>query len=235
MRDLASDYRAVISNKESFEKAHNPWVYFQKGILKREVESGVSVIETAFNFAAMKLNNEKPTDVINAAFYTKTRNDSEFEISYLLPLFNKVSEKASKALVVNPSPDIICELEAKKKSLEICYAVTDSVIADLYSFQFSGTKFIPFENVLHFTNIDLLLIINRDQKCEDMPLLLKSLGCCCSNAEVILFSPTAWLDKRLRYFGSKKDSNTRLETFTCLIMRLCLTTITARADCKLIL
>lgn len=69
---LMNDYLAVISNSKT-QEAFNPWAYHYKGIEKQEIESGISIHETAFDFGAMKLIKQKPTDVIKAAFY-KTRN-----------------------------------------------------------------------------------------------------------------------------------------------------------------
>ena len=58
---LLTDYLAVISN-DNVREAFNPWAYYYKGIKENEIEQGVSSLETAFNFGAMKLVKEKPTD-----------------------------------------------------------------------------------------------------------------------------------------------------------------------------
>ena len=87
MAVFLTDYLAVKSKGNHLVKADNPWAYYYKGIEGHEIESGVSTDETLFRFAAMKLKDELPTDVISAAFYAnKNRNDSDFEIGYLLPL-----------------------------------------------------------------------------------------------------------------------------------------------------
>ena len=109
---LISDY-CIIMEHDTLVGKDNPWVYYHKGILKQSIESGSSVVEDAFNFGAIKLvaKGKEPTKVISAAFYAnKSRNDSAFELSFLLPYFLD-DFPASNILIVNPSPDIILYAE----------------------------------------------------------------------------------------------------------------------------
>lgn len=86
-----TNYLAVKSKGDQLVQAENPWAYFYKGVEGYEVESGVSIDETLFRFSTMSIKNEMPSDVINAAFYNnKNRNDSDFEIGYLFPIFLKL-------------------------------------------------------------------------------------------------------------------------------------------------
>ena len=48
MRQLMTDFLAVKSKEDILAKAENPWAYFYKGMEGHEIESGVSVLETAF-------------------------------------------------------------------------------------------------------------------------------------------------------------------------------------------
>ena len=195
MRVMLTDFLAVKSHGDELAEADNPWAYNYKGIEGYEIESGVSLDESAFRFAAMTLKNEKPSDVINAAFYSnKIRNDSDFELGYLLPLFIDAVESQDKALVVNPSPDIICAIEEKGCCKERFYAVTDKTIAALYRFQFPDAGFYTFDQMQGITNIDKVLITNRDQKADQTQVLLKCLTCCNSKAKIIGLIPCAWFD-----------------------------------------
>lgn len=126
MRVMLTDFLAVKSKSDELAMAENPWAYFYKGIEGHEVESGVSHEETLFRFAAMNLKNQKPSDVINAAFYAnKARNDSDFELGYIVPLFTENVDLSDKILVVNPSPDMVCAIEKSSSSRERYYAVAD--------------------------------------------------------------------------------------------------------------
>lgn len=99
-----ANYLAVISKGDLLVQAENPWAYFYKGVEGYEVESGVSIDETLFRFSTMSIKNEIPSDVINAAFYkNKNRNDSDFEIGYLLPLFFETVTINDNVLIINPT------------------------------------------------------------------------------------------------------------------------------------
>ncbi len=88
LRLLLTNFLAVKSKGDELAEADNSWAYFYKGIEGYEVESGVSVDESLFIFSTMEIKNEKPTDVINASFYSnKKRNDSDFELGYLHTIF----------------------------------------------------------------------------------------------------------------------------------------------------
>lgn len=109
---LVTDYY-IVKNHRGLEKKDNPWIYYHKGILKKEYEVGASVIEEAFNTAAVDLvaKKKQPTDVIQAAFYaSKSRNDSAFELSFLLPLFFEDTLPTDHIMIVNPSPDMKTQL-----------------------------------------------------------------------------------------------------------------------------
>ena len=93
MRQLMTDFLAVKSKEDLLAKAENPWAYFYKGMEGHEIESGVSVLETAFIYAAMEIKDQEPSDVINAAYYAnKLRNDSDFEMGYLVVEFESGRE-----------------------------------------------------------------------------------------------------------------------------------------------
>lgn len=80
----------------------------------------------------MTLKDQDPSDVINAAFYAnKKRNDSDFELGYVLPLFLGNTNQSDRILVVNPSPDIVCYIEKNSRSEnKRYYAVADN--SELY-------------------------------------------------------------------------------------------------------
>ncbi|MGN0421599.1 MAG: hypothetical protein ACI4EY_02570 [Lachnospiraceae bacterium] len=195
MRVLLTDFLAVKSKSDELAAADNPWVYFYKGIEGHEVESGVSSDESLFRFAAMTLKNQKPSDVINATFFSnKTRNDSDFELQYVLPLFLKNIKSNDCILFVNPSPDIVCAVEESVHGGNRYYAVADKTVADLYKIQFPNAEFCSFDQMYKIKGIDAVLITNRDQKARQTQTLLQCLHCCEDSAKVVGLVPCAWLD-----------------------------------------
>ena len=70
---LLTDYLSVKSRGDTLSEELNPWVYNYKGIEGLEVESGVTLHETAFITSAMTLKDEQPTDVINAVLCKKKK------------------------------------------------------------------------------------------------------------------------------------------------------------------
>ncbi len=195
-RVLLTDYLAVKSKGDALAEAENPWAYNYKGIEGHEVESGVSLDETAFRFAAMEIKDQNPTDVINAAFFSnKNRNDSEFEMGYVLPIVLQNLNPKVDLLFVNPSPDIISEIEGLNHPGNRFYAVTDSTVASLYKIQFPDAYFIPFEDMNRISKIDLAVIFNRDQKMNQLHVLLNCLNCCDKKESVVFgLVPCAWFD-----------------------------------------
>ena len=148
MRVMLTDFLAVKSKQDELAEADNPWAYYYKGIEGHEVESGVSYEETLFRFSAMTLKDQKPSEVINAAFYAnKIRNDSDFEVGYVLPLFLNNINQDDSILIVNPSPDMVCVIEQSGRGGERHYAVTDSTVAGLYRHQFPNAEFLTFDHM----------------------------------------------------------------------------------------
>ena len=195
MRAFMTDFLAVKSKSDALADAVNPWAYNYKGIEGYEVESGVSVEESLFRFTTMELADCMPTDVINAAYYAnKKRNDSDFEIGYLIPEFISFLKPDLNVLAVNPSPDMIIALEKDYCEGRRFYAVTDETIAALYRIQFPESCFITFSQFETIHNIGAILISNRDLKIENAPLLLESLSCCNKEAFIMALVPSAWFD-----------------------------------------
>ncbi len=195
MRVLLDNFLAVKSKKIIDAAPDNVWAYFYKGIEGHDVETGVSLEESAFRFGAMKIRDQNPSDVINAAFYAnKIRNDSDFELGYLIPLFVENIDLNDRILIVNPSPDIVCKIEEICHRNERFYAVTDETVAKLYKFQFPGAEFYTFDQMNCIDGIDAALITNRDQNVKQALTLLNCLSCCNDNAKIIGLVPCAWLD-----------------------------------------
>lgn len=196
LRLLISNFLAVKAGGNDLIDAENPWAYYYKDLQGYEVESGVSVDETLFRFATMRIKNEKPTDLINAVSYAgKYRNDISFEIGYLIPFFLKAIRKHDSILVVNPSPDIIIEIEGVNHQGKVTYAIVDDTIAQLYRIQFPKSEFITFDQVQHIRNINLCLLVNRDQKPENAEDLLKCVECCSRSQGIVIgLVPSVWFD-----------------------------------------
>lgn len=196
MSVFLTDYLAVKSKGNHLVKADNPWAYYYKGIEGHEIESGVSTDETLFRFAAMKLKDELPTDVISAAFYAnQSRNDSDFEIGYLLPLFIENVTENDNALIINPTPEMILSFEksncaCKKKN----YAVTDETVAKLYQIQFPESSFLTFDELSTLKELDTVLFVNRDQDVLQSHKLLGFLSGCGADTKIIGLLPNVWFD-----------------------------------------
>ena len=194
MRVMLTDYLAVKSKADLLAEAENPWAYNYKGIEGHEVESGVSHEETLFRFSAMEIKNQEPSDVIEAAFYAnKKRNDSAFELGYLLPLFMKTIKETDRILIVNPSPRMVSTIEESGHKGDRCYAVTDETVAKLYNIQFKDAHFCTYNSLHGVENVDAVLITNRDQK-KGPDSIMRCLSCCKDNAIVIGLIPCVWFD-----------------------------------------
>lgn len=194
LKNLLTDVSIV--KKLNLDEIINPWAYYHGGIERYDVESGISAGETALLFAAMGLKNEKPTNIINAAFYSNnSRNDSTFEISYLAPQFLDMVGDDERILIINPSPDLVLYFENNFKG-EKHYAVTDDTVAMLYSSEFPESQFVSFANVDSLFDIDAALLANRDQKTEDCNNLINCLRVCNNNARLLALVPSSWFDKK---------------------------------------
>ena len=204
MRKMITDFYHVKMYRNKLIEAENPWAYLYKGILGRDIESGASKMESAFDFGAMELHACKPTDVVNAAFYAnKKRNDAEFELGYILPLFVQLIEKENNVLVVNPSPDMICECENNQCGNSRYYAVPNETIAEIYKIQFPNSGFVSFDKMNEVREIDWILLMNRDQKITACSTLLNCLECCNDKAKALFCVPNSWFDTALSGAYSK--------------------------------
>ncbi len=168
---LLSDYLAVVDKLGILGKAENPWMYLNKGIDGRNIESGVSVQESAFNFAAMELKDYKPTEVINASFY-RDRNDAGFEIDYCLRQLNSVCKTNDTTMIVNPSPKMILSWESEHSQGKNYYVVQDITVKHLYEFQFKESIFYTLDDIVEIA-IDNILLINRDVKASETSKLMR--------------------------------------------------------------
>jgi len=109
-------------------------------------------------------------------------------------------------LVINPSPDIISEIENRDYEGKHYYAVVDDTLAGLYSIQFPKAGFATFEDVSDLSNIDIVLITNRDQKIEKAQTILKCLDVCSEDARILGLIPNAWLDNpKMKIYEKIKD------------------------------
>ena len=195
MSVLLTNFLAVKSKSDELADAENPWAYFYKGIEGHEVESGVSLDETLFRFATMEIKAQKPSDVINAAFFAnKVRNDSNFELGFMLPLFERIIGSDDSILIMNPSPDIVCHIEESLHKGKRYYVVTDKTVAGLYKIQFPEAVFVPFGMIEDIKGIDTILITNRDQKADQAQMFMKCLFSCKKSAKILGLIPSVWLD-----------------------------------------
>lgn len=191
---LYSDFCDVIVHKSALEGALNPWLYVNKGMKKMPVERGMTTSEAVFDFGALLLQDQLPTDVIRAVSYPKKRNDSGVECKFLVHDFGIWTKDSEHKLIVNPSPDMVCAMSLAEL---ITYAVPDSTIATLYSKQFPSMKFITFEEIVAKcdSNLDAILFVARDLQAEKITSIVKDcLQRCKQNARLSLLVPNAIFD-----------------------------------------
>ncbi len=223
---LMEDYLAVITTKY-IDEAHNPWLYYHKGVRKQNVEQGVSLLETAFIEGAMKLTKQKPTDVIRAAFYT-TRNDSALECGYLLDEYETMLSENEEALIINPSPDMILQFEERRQNKgKNYYVVTDRTIARLYSEEFSKAVFWTFDDVIS-KKFKVALVVNRDCPIEETAGLMRWLSCC--TEKMLAEVPNAYLDN-LKYGAELLLKDCDFEIHKILLLDGKLTVTSPRKKC----
>ena len=203
----------AVKTKDLLARAENPWEFLTKKEEGRIVERGVSVDETAFRYGSMKLKDELPSDVINAAFYdNKTRDDSDFEIGYLLPGFIQTISKDDNVLIVNPSPNMICFFEkATCPCRKRIYSVPDDTVAKLYKLQFPKSSFITFEELESINDVGAVLLVNRNLDISYCATLLNCLSGCNENAKVLGLIPSMWFD------SAKTDAPSMLDKFGFVI------------------
>lgn len=193
MRKLLTDYLIVLSKYSELKAALNPWRDYHIGKVRGRIETGVSVEETALEFAAMNLKKQLPTDVIRSAYYSaKDRNDSGIECSFLVPKFLESVDSEKEILVVNPSPDMLIMVEEGRKGCKNYYIVTDRTIADLYKHQFAESTFFAIDEIREEIVADEMLIINRDFPVERTAELMRWIEKCVG--KVYAFIPHSFLE-----------------------------------------
>lgn len=219
---LMKDYLAIIGDP-NVQEAFNPWSYKCKGIEKLEIESGLSKAETAFNFSAMKLVNQKPTDVIKAAFYKK-RNDSAFECGFLLDEFARELD-GKTSIIVNPSPDMILNFEERRAGNS--YVIVDQTIGELYKIQFPKANFYCIKDE-PMKSFERMLVVNRDYPINETEVLLKWIQWC--DGKVMALLPNAYLDN-LKYNALSLIGNAGFAIEKVLALDANMTVTTPRKKC----
>lgn len=175
-RLLASDYSMVIARREELETVFNPWkyVYSKEG---QPVESGLTVHETAFNFAAMKLEKEKPTNVIAALFYPPKRNDMALEQWVLWNFLGHPYNQPYMPLIINPSPHTLAIWHEEESAGH--FVVRDETLKRLYEHQFPNSLFVTFgelADLFQTFSYDDVLLLARDMGEEELRQVLEQLS-----------------------------------------------------------
>lgn len=196
-KQLITDYAIVVSNR-NIREALDPYTYYNKGILNNGMESGISKLQSVFNLGAISLSDEKPSDVIRAAFYNSSnRNDSSIEIGMIIPEFMEVSKNCRRSMIVNPSPDMILLFEKYRDKFENYYVVKDKYIAALYTHEFTGAHFITLDDIETCPMMDCMLIVNRDYLCSQTNMLFSWVKKC--SGEIMAFIPNAFLENSVSW------------------------------------
>ena len=194
---LYEDLLQVKQYRIHLGKALNPWAMLQQ-IQGRNIETGVTAEETAFVTAFSELKTAKPSDVIRAASYPVSRNDSAMECDFLYWDFRHDADDYTATLIVNPSPDMISEWQAREGE-NVAFAVPDKTIALLYRTEFSsnGKKFLAFGDIPKCRNVTALLMTARDLPLETVRQLVHdSLQVCKYGARFSMLLPaTAFMGK----------------------------------------
>lgn len=192
MTDLLTDYyRLYLSQDMTTEKQAI------KGGRRRErttiiAEGGKTAQDTELESALRNLAQAKPTDVIRGLFYGKSRNDAALECTYLLRSFASTLDADSKALIVNPSPDMI--LWCRKQKIvcnHVCFLVTDEMIAELYQHEFPDMSFRALtQSGTCPTDYDRLLLVARGLDADKVLTALQLSAPC---AKLLALVPEVYL------------------------------------------
>lgn len=193
LRQLLSHYNEILTHPGLREKAINPWLSLNYDINNNDILSGVSVEETLFNLAAMKLHRQKPIDVIKSIYYrNKNRNDSTIEKVFIDSIRNSISSD-KKVLVVNPSPYVIENL--MNYHIDAQYLMLDNVLASLYSKQYTNSSFTVLNTDSTKSDADIVIIfatLTKQPAITDMLKLLSN----SSISEVYCIMQTKLIDNK---------------------------------------
>ncbi len=229
MRKLLTDYLIVLSNHSELREALNPWRDYHIGKVRGRIETGVSVEETALEFAAMNLKKQLPTDVIRSAYYAaKDRNDSGLECGFLLPEFLETVDFEEAIMVVNPSPDMLIAVEECRKGCSNYYVVTDKTVADLYKNQFPESYFFAVDEISEEITVDRMLIVNRDFPVERTSELVKWVEKC--EKRVYAYIPHSYLENA-EMGAFKLLEKCRMSIFEIIIIPTAACVSTPRKKC----
>lgn len=188
MTDLLEDYARLHLQEGLIQEKFAVRGNRRKKDHTRDTEGGRSSQDRALEFALHGLAKERPTDVIQALFYSHQRNDASFECVFLFQAFRDMTQIHHRILVVNPSPDFLLWWENHPiECEEICFAVLDRTLSMLYTSEFPKYRFVAIEDLnAHAPHYDRLLLIARDMPVEtmDIPVSLGAPG-----AEILAMVP----------------------------------------------
>lgn len=192
------DHYARINNVgvENLKGSFNPWEDVQLRLDGTCPERGLTTEEEIFNYKAFGISKERPTDIVQTLFY-KNRDDSGIEIALVRTEVKMRVKKATKVLIVNPSPAFLeeyCLLDDNHGVItrETVFAVTDKTVCQVYAFQFSEPyRFIAIPELETLEeSFDYIVIMARDLETEP---LWKAFELCKEGGSLTLFIPQSEL------------------------------------------
>lgn len=173
LRQLLSDYLAVITEPYQLREAVNPWRYI-KNKQGESVVCGISTAEALFNISAMSLYRQSPITVIKSIYYRKKeRNDSALERISLKSFHNNIAAD-QRVLIINPSPFVVESVE--KTGRNTVYAVIDQTMASLYSKQFKHAEFVSIDNIHNINSADVMIVFAMNIDDASLQKMLKYIG-----------------------------------------------------------
>lgn len=118
----------------------NPFSHFEtfydaKGL---QIYPDISIDETAFNNFAWETRKIVPSKMIEALFYSGSKNESAYECGFITDMINN---GLKDSVLINPRPFLVREENCRK------YIVIDEYIKNAYKREFKGKDFISHSNL----------------------------------------------------------------------------------------
>ena len=109
--------------------------YDAKGL---QLYPDISIDETAFNNFAWETRKIVPSKMIEALFYSGSKNESAYECGFITDMINN---GLKDSVLINPRPFLVREENCRK------YIVIDEYIKNAYKREFKGKDFISYNDI----------------------------------------------------------------------------------------
>lgn len=134
-----------IGKKLKWRKTYYDYAHYLRGAIGRNPKFDMLEIDAAVNAAAEKIGNiERPTDFLEAVLVNEKNDDSKLENDFVFSKFVERIMPEDKVLVINPSPDFLCQYPEKWMA-RTTFCVPYQSMAVALEHQFSA-EFMTFQD-----------------------------------------------------------------------------------------